>query len=389
MKPSNYLLLSAAIGASTILSAQALTTTEIVAKAKPAIVLIECIDSRTGNETLGTGFFVDPTTIVTNDHVMRGQYDKLSVHKLDGTFYAIDYIANSSAKDDLCVLKVEGQGSLTAYLKLSDTPPMEGESIVVIGNPEGLTGTTSQGIVSALRANGAMQITAPVTHGSSGSPILNMNGDVVGVVNLSSNQNEANIGFGRDWATLKSALTAATLSHFGGPMALAQASIPRPVPLPTQGISQPAPQAVPVAPATPINDVAQISDLISRYMAATQNGRPMSLAPYTTNLLTQWYNNHNFSVAQAEASIANYYRAYPTQQTSYNIANLAVQALNQTLNGRPAYVVNLPFGWSARSRSGKRASGNSTLQAIIVLATLPQGYAPEWRIQGICNAKIS
>src|SRR5262249_3421737 len=56
-----------------------------------------------------------------------------------------------------------------------------GDEVYVVGNPEGLEGTFSQGIISSLRGNDYIQITAPISHGSSGGPVLNKNGEVIGV----------------------------------------------------------------------------------------------------------------------------------------------------------------------------------------------------------------
>src|SRR5262250_3214529 len=115
--------------------AKALTTAEIVRLAKPAVVLIEVLNSQTGEGQLGTGFFVDPITIVTNDHVMRGTYDKFAVHKLDGTYFTIDHVAFTSQEHDICVLRTTEESP--HWLNLSATLPLEGEAIVVIGNPKG------------------------------------------------------------------------------------------------------------------------------------------------------------------------------------------------------------------------------------------------------------
>jgi len=208
--------------------AKALTTTEIVQLAKPAVVLIEGLNSQTGKEQLGTGFFVDPITIVPNDHVMRGTYDKLAAHKLDGTYFRIDYVAFTSQQHDICVLRTKEESS--HWLSLSATLPLEGEAIVVIGNPKGFTGTISQGIISALRENGVMQITAPVTHGSSGSPVLNMDGHVVAIVDRVHNNDEANLGFSMDLRVLKPDVALSKNTRYGGPFYLAEQTPPPPEP---------------------------------------------------------------------------------------------------------------------------------------------------------------
>src|SRR5207248_4620099 len=73
-------------------------------------------------------------------------------------------------------------------LSLERTSPQEGESIVVIGNPFGLEGSVTNGIVSAVRDipgfGRIIQITAPISPGSSGSPVVNMQGQVIGVATL-------------------------------------------------------------------------------------------------------------------------------------------------------------------------------------------------------------
>jgi S1-C subfamily serine protease len=73
----------------------------------------------------------------------------------------------------------------TAPLQLnSDSPVTIGDTVYVVGNPEGLEGTFSQGIISGIRAQGEseiLQITAPISSGSSGGPVLNRNGQVIGV----------------------------------------------------------------------------------------------------------------------------------------------------------------------------------------------------------------
>jgi hypothetical protein len=77
------------------------------------------------------------TTRAINVLVDRGTYDRLSVHKLDGTFFNIDYIAYTSPQKDICVLKTKEKYNL-AFLSLSSVDPVEGESIVVIENSGGV-----------------------------------------------------------------------------------------------------------------------------------------------------------------------------------------------------------------------------------------------------------
>jgi tetratricopeptide (TPR) repeat protein len=86
------------------------------------------------------------------------------------------------------VLRIEAPAGQVRSLSLDRTSPQEGESIVVIGNPFGLEGSVTNGIVSAVRDiptfGRIIQITAPISPGSSGSPVVNMHGQVIGVATL-------------------------------------------------------------------------------------------------------------------------------------------------------------------------------------------------------------
>jgi S1-C subfamily serine protease len=161
----------------------ALTTTEIVAKTKPAIVWIGTSNDKDFKTcTQGTGFFVDQCTIITNDHVLRGKYNYLFVCTLNGVEYHMDRVCFDDPVADIAVIHtVESSPS---YIDLADIEPAEGNDVVVIGNPRNETGTVTTGIVSAIRTHSQfteMQISAPISHGSSGSPVMNSNGEVIGM----------------------------------------------------------------------------------------------------------------------------------------------------------------------------------------------------------------
>jgi hypothetical protein len=95
---------------------------------------------------------------------------------------------------DLAVLKFAFDGA--PYLKLGQSADaVEGQKVLVIGSPEGLQGTVSDGIISAFRENRSMiQITAPISPGSSGSPVMNESGEVIGVATMITKEGQ-NLGF--------------------------------------------------------------------------------------------------------------------------------------------------------------------------------------------------
>lgn len=160
---------------------------ELVRRIKPSAVAIETFDARGEKLSRGSGFFIDSDRVVTNRHVIEGAH-RAEVHSYTGTVYAVKGVLAVDAEGDLALLKVEAPASHVRPLPLDRTSPQEGESVVVIGNPFGLEGSVTNGIVSAVRDiptfGRIIQITAPISPGSSGSPVVNMQGQVIGVATL-------------------------------------------------------------------------------------------------------------------------------------------------------------------------------------------------------------
>jgi serine protease Do len=134
----------------------------------------------------GSGFFISPDGYaVTNHHVVEGA-DKVEVTTDAGKTYTAKVIGTDS-RTDLALIKVEG-GSDFPFAKLSEGKARIGDWVLAVGNPFGLGGTVTAGIVSASgRDIGSgpyddfIQIDAPVNKGNSGGPAFNMQGEVVGV----------------------------------------------------------------------------------------------------------------------------------------------------------------------------------------------------------------
>jgi len=133
----------------------------------------------------GSGFLISKYgQIVTNYHVIRS--GRSAVIKFpEGTFFAVDGVLASDEDRDVAIIKVHGNGFKALTLGDSDQLKV-GEEVVAIGNPLSLESTVSNGIVSAIRtvedeAGKFVQVTAPISPGSSGGPLFNMAGKVVGI----------------------------------------------------------------------------------------------------------------------------------------------------------------------------------------------------------------
>jgi serine protease Do len=134
----------------------------------------------------GSGFFISPDGyIVTNNHVVANAVKVEVLTDAGATLEA--KVIGTDAKSDLALIKVDGRSDFP-FVKLADASPKIGEWVVAMGNPFGLGGTVTAGIVSAQgRDIGSgsyddyIQIDAPVNRGNSGGPTFNLKGEVIGV----------------------------------------------------------------------------------------------------------------------------------------------------------------------------------------------------------------
>ncbi len=165
------------------------TLPELVRRVKPTVVAIATYDAQGEALMTGSGFFLRPGLVVTNLHVIRGA-QRSEIKTLDGKgrVFPVAGLLAVDEEGDLALLSVDMPRDRARTTELSRVLPDEGEQIVVIGNPLKLEGSVSEGIVSAVRevpnVGKIIQITAPISHGNSGSPVFNMKGQVIGVVTV-------------------------------------------------------------------------------------------------------------------------------------------------------------------------------------------------------------
>jgi tetratricopeptide (TPR) repeat protein len=167
---------------------------ELVKRIKPSAVAIETFDARGNTLSRGSGFFVAPDRIITNRHVID-RSSRVEVHLVDGKKFTVKGVLAVDGEGDLALLQVDVPRELASPLPIVRAVPQEGEFVVVIGNPFGLEGSVSNGIVSAVREISGygkiIQITAPISPGSSGSPVVNMLGQVIGVATLQAAEGQS------------------------------------------------------------------------------------------------------------------------------------------------------------------------------------------------------
>ncbi len=184
--------LALSCGLAAVPSATAQDLKELARKSRDSVVLLNVYEVGGRQIGAGTGFFISDHLLVTNWHVVEDA-DLVEAVLADEERVPVVGLAAADEVADLAILEVDG-GPFPA-LSLADSVDVEaGERVVVLGNPLGsLTGSLSEGIVSAVRSDGLadkvpgasdaplLQITAAISPGSSGSPVMNLDGRVLGV----------------------------------------------------------------------------------------------------------------------------------------------------------------------------------------------------------------
>jgi len=164
-------------------SPQPMEPKQILQREAPGIVTIYAVDKSGKPFALGTGFIVRSNgVVVTNFHVVKDAYDA-QVKLKDGEIYEHVRVLDYDERRDVIILKISALDLAT--VTLGDSSGVEaGDRAYAIGNPEGLSYTISEGLISARRimqGSETLQISVPISHGSSGGPLYNTNGQVIGI----------------------------------------------------------------------------------------------------------------------------------------------------------------------------------------------------------------
>jgi serine protease Do len=173
-------------------------------------------------QSLGSGFIIDAEGIVvTNNHVIADA-DEIKVRLQDDTEYDAKLLGRDP-KTDLAVLKIDPQGKKLTFISFGDSDKLRvGDWVLAIGNPFGLGGTVTAGIVSARGRDinqgpydDFIQTDASINKGNSGGPLFNMDGEVVGINSAIFSQSGGSIGIGFSVSSRLAKPLVAQLQQFG------------------------------------------------------------------------------------------------------------------------------------------------------------------------------
>lgn len=166
------------------------TTIEVFNAARPAVVTI---GNRNG---AGTGTFIDPSgLILTNEHVVRGNR-QVQIVTADGSRY-VGQVLQIDNVNDLALVQVDADEEFPTIPFAAPENIQVGQRVYAIGNPFGLEGTFTTGILSRVGNNGDLQTDAAINPGNSGGPLLNSLGELIGVNKaILSPGGQGNIGIG-------------------------------------------------------------------------------------------------------------------------------------------------------------------------------------------------
>ena len=157
----------------------------LIKKIQPAVVTVVGYNAKGKAIRLGSGFFVNGQGHLITCMDVVSKIVRADVKLPHGGLYPITTVLAADKKADLVKLAVTIPGGTPHYLQVSSNRPVVGEHVLTVGSPLGLEQSVSEGLLSAIRnirgRGEFLQISAPISPGSSGGPVVNLKGEVIGV----------------------------------------------------------------------------------------------------------------------------------------------------------------------------------------------------------------
>lgn len=177
------------------------TFTELVKSCEKSVFTVITYNEDKQPFAFGTGFFINSKGYgVSNVHVFKNA-SYASIQTIDKKEFEIDSIVLVDEAADICVFAIKGLNKVSSYLSITNPEIEKGEEVFVIGTPKGLEYTVSKGILSSIRNidgyGKTIQFTAPISSGNSGSPLINMKGQIIGIVTFQLSEGQ-NLNFATD-----------------------------------------------------------------------------------------------------------------------------------------------------------------------------------------------
>jgi len=185
-----------------------LTKPQIKKKWDESIVLVESLDKNGNMLGQGSGFVISRNgAIATNYHVVESAHS-VSIKFINGKSYQEVSLIVGEDSQDIAILHIKGDDERFSPVILGNSDDLQvGEDVIAIGNPYGLENTVSPGIISSIREIDSfklLQITNPISPGSSGGALFNMKGEVIGITTIASQEGAQNLNFAIPINSLKS-----------------------------------------------------------------------------------------------------------------------------------------------------------------------------------------
>jgi S1-C subfamily serine protease len=297
--------------------------TAIAKAADGAVVSITMLDINGQPIAQGSGFIISKDgCIVTNYHVIKTGSSAI-VKLPNGAFFPVEGVLAFDKDRDIAVIKAHGEDFRT--VPLGDSRRVEvGDEVIAIGNPLSLESTVSNGIISGIRTvreegRDFLQVTTPISPGSSGGPLFNMDGQVVGITTMYLKGGE-NLNFAIPINDAKGLLALKFSKVQAFPM---EAGTPQPgLPLSRDGTATP-PAKVPVPPgatATPPAASATLAETLQWLQGATDENSGTGKSPFSHYMFEimgrsgcsvaitetrdeagpDWYDKRSFSLADID-----------------------------------------------------------------------------------------
>ena len=388
----------------------ALETQEIVNKALPSVVAMMPYNETTKVAFTGTGWFISSNRIVTNSHVVTGDFTGISIINVaTGQKYTVDHVSYNNVATDVAIVTVVEANS--THLDISVLNPAVGMNVVIVGNPDeqygkvfyGKLGGTNNGPPDK-QYSGTL-VEAPIIAGSSGSPVLDTNGDVIAMIWGSADPKKGGEGYAVNLQTLTLANLATVDLHLGKVGPLIQAApivVPKSheefVALVNKAFDDTDEFAGLVVP-TKFGETVQGKDVsftavedgpafkaiatpVVLYMQESLKGT--DCAGLFFQRLLSFYGEENITYPEVKAKDDAYNQKWVCRSIKIDYANVTVLKINW--DGPTRYLVCVPFSFKMTDKKGKVRSGSSVTAAYVQPSRHTGDNSPDYFIARIGDA---